>query len=262
MGRAGRAMSVMPRVEAVLRKAAGVVDGRQRSSALGNLHYDTATFETLRTIRDWKPDDVIMDVGANDGRTILRWRHHLPPTRVYGFEPVAETFSKLRERTAHLPDVHLFQCALGAEQQRRDIYVDSSPALASFAAGRTDGLRAETVEIDTVDAVLQRHGHERVHLLKIDTEGFDLEVLKGARSALDRAAIELIQVEAGFGVPGTEMPGLGDFQTFLAPHGYYLHSISNQCRARLGRYNRTGRGGATTGPDVLVYCDALFVSSG
>lgn len=65
--------------------------------------YAAQTFEQLARLRRWSREDVILDVGANDGRTILRWRRHLPaPARVIAFEPVRETYvrsSRARRRS-------------------------------------------------------------------------------------------------------------------------------------------------------------------
>lgn len=222
--------------------------------------YDIGTYRNLAALREWQPSDLIFDVGANDGRTILRWRRHLPSTRIFAFEPVKSTFDTLAERTAALPDVRLFHCALGAVPERRTIYLDEMSALNSFYAERTGSGRSEEVEVDTLDAVLAREGVDRVQLLKIDAEGHDLEVLKGATAALADRRFDIIQVEAGFGVPGLPAPSLCKFQQLLEPHGYHLHAITNPCSSKLSKLT-----GATTAdgrdPALLVYCDAIFVAA-
>lgn len=219
--------------------------------------YDAGTYETLARMRDWRRDDVIVDVGANDGRTILRWRRHLPHTRVIAFEPVGATFAELTERTAGLADVTRHKCALGASPGSQTIYLDPISALNSFYADRVSGDAHEEVPVETLDRVLAREGVERVHLLKIDAEGHDLEVLKGATGLLGAGRIDIIEVEAGFAVPGYPMPSLSDFTQYLMPFGYYPYAITNQCRARLGKFLPAAADGAN--PEVLVYCDALFV---
>lgn len=224
----------------------------------GDGKYDAGTYETLARMHDWKQDDLIVDVGANDGRTILRWRRHLPQTRIIAFEPVAATFAELTEQTKSLADVTRHHCALGASPGTQTIYLDEISALNSFYPDRVSGGRSEDVRVDTLDRVLAAEGVERVQLLKIDAEGHDLEVLKGATGLLAAGKIEIIEVEAGFAVPGYPMPSLSDFAQYLMPFGYYPYAITNQCRARLGKYLPDAAAGRAN-PEVLVYCDALFV---
>ena len=124
----------------------------------GDTRYDIGTYRTLADMRDWSAEDIMFGVGANDGRTILRWRRHLPPTRIFAFEPVKSTFEKLTKRTGSLPGVRLFHCALGSTPERRTIYLHDESALNSFYPERTNAAGAEDVEVDTLDAVIEREG--------------------------------------------------------------------------------------------------------
>lgn len=220
--------------------------------------YSIETYRTLRVLRHWSQDDVILDVGANDGRTIIRWRRHLPQTRIVAFEPVGRTFATLKSRTADLDGITYHQLALGTARERRDIFLDESAALHSFYADRVGSGGSETVEVETLDAVMEREGITHAALLKIDAEGHDLEVLKGAGARLGASSFALIQVEAGFSAPGLAMPSLAEFQDYLAPFGYHLRTITNQCTMPLGRLPGTPMAGD---PDtrILTYCDAIFV---
>lgn len=228
-----------------------------RSPVVADGNYDVGTYTTLARMRDWRRDDVIVDVGANDGRTILRWRRHLPHTRIVAFEPVGATFAELTERTGGLADVTRHKCALGAAPGTQAIYLDQISALNSFYADRVSSGRSEDVPVETLDRVLVNEGVERVHLLKIDAEGHDLEVLKGATGLLRAGRIDIIEVEAGFSVPGFPMPSLSDFIQYLMPFGYFPYAITNQCRSRLGKFVPSAL--EASNPAVLVYCDALFV---
>jgi FkbM family methyltransferase len=222
----------------------------------GDKAYDIGTYRTLAGMRKWKADDLIFDVGANDGRTILRWRRHLPATRIYAFEPVESTFATLTERTASLSHVKLFKLALGASPERRNIYLhERGSAMNSFYADRTNTDATEEVQVDTLDAILDREKVGRIQLLKIDAEGHDLEVLKGATNALRDARFEFIQVEAGFDIPGKTDANLWDFNALLRPFGYYLYAITNQCRTTIPTSAKDL--GRVRG--MLSYCDAIFV---
>jgi len=217
--------------------------------------YGLDTSLALADLRDWSGDDLIMDVEANDGRSIIRCRRHFGPAQVYAFEPVEGTYRTLIERTKGFSGVKHFRFALGAKAERRTIYLhEGGSPMNSFYRERTGGNKGEEVEIDTLDAMIEREGIDSVQLLKIDTEGHDLEVLKGASQALSDGLFEIIQVETGFDVPGTPDASLWDFNELLRPYGYFLSAITNQCKGPVPQAARAGGRHGT----MLRYCDALF----
>lgn len=81
---------------------------------------------------------------------------------------------------------------------------------------------AHSVTCTTLDAFMEANGIERIDLLKIDTEGFDLAVLKGASHALDAGRIGTIQFEF---IPANIVTGIRvrDFIDLLP--GYRLHRL-------------------------------------
>src|SRR5690606_38726330 len=135
--------------------------------------------------------DVVFDVGANDGRTVLRLARRLGRPRFYAFEPVAATYRTLVERTRRLDNVRCFQLAMGEKPGRQPIYLHERAAMNSFSPTWTADPDAQTemVDIATVDDVRSEHGLERIHLLKIDTEGYEMEVLRGAERSLRESRI-------------------------------------------------------------------------
>jgi len=231
-----------------------------------DVDYDLRMYEAIRDIRRWSPGDVIFDVGANDGRTVFRLMRHLPAPRIFAFEPASDTFRTMADRTAGFGTVEPLQLALGSRTGRETMYLDRQSVLNSFYAdwasthGRDRNVdpRTETVETTTLDRFAAQRDVDRIHLLKIDTEGHDLEVLKGAAQMLDDARVDVIQVEAGFDVPGRQQPSLEEMQAYLGQHGYYLYGIYNQCRGPVPK-SAGPEYAAEEPPTVLVFCDALFV---
>lgn len=243
------------RVKGLVERSLGV--SISRTPPAPNQHADAA----LRQIRAWSSRDVVFDVGANDGRTILRLQDHLSGPRFYAFEPVSSTYRTLMERTAHLPNVRTFRLALGAAPGAGTIYLNDVHSMDSFSprwTGASTG--TETVPVSTVDEVLDAENLDFVHFLKIDTEGYELEVLHGAERALRASRIAIVQVEVG--VDQMDRPFL-PFETaraHMAERGYYLYGLYNQCRTR-ARVPGDWAGQIADGcrPEVLGYCDALFI---
>lgn len=215
----------------------------------------------LAAMRPWSPDDVVFDVGANDGRTVLRIYELLNRPRMYAFEPVSSTYRVLVERTQHLSNVAPRQLAIGAAAGTRDIYLNEIAAMNSFAPHWTEKpLGKEAVTVTTVDDQMRAERIPFVHYLKIDTEGAELEVLHGAEAALRSQSIGVIQLEVGVDQIPKPFVSLETARAYLAERGYRLYGIYNQCRTKVPA-SAEARSEAAGGVEVLAYCDALFVGA-
>lgn len=217
--------SVLGRVRSVAEAAFGITIAKA-----GSTKFDPA----LLAMRTWSSSDVIFDVGANDGRTVLRLARRLGTPRFYAFEPVATTYQTLVKRTQHMENVRHFQLALGAKPGREPIYLNPIDAMNSLAPSWADdpgSAETEMVEVSTVDTVMGQQGVELVHLLKVDTEGYEMEVLRGAEQALRASRIAMVVVEVGFEQSAKAIVPLEEARRHLARFGYVLQGIYTQGRA-------------------------------
>lgn len=221
--------------------------------------YDVNLYDrTLVEMRNWTSSDIVFDVGANDGRTALRLMRHLPvPPRIFSFEPVSSTYRVLVERTGSYPNIRCFQLALGAETGAKPIYLNAISAMNSVDPGSNPDWgrqeSTESVQMTTLDRMVRELGIGRIHLLKIDVEGHDLEVLRGGEDALGTGKVDFIQIECGIS-PG-RTPSLEEVRAYLGAFDYHLYSIDNQARGRPVLPN-----GQRVKPVIISYCDAIFVS--
>lgn len=241
--------------KSLVERSLGVTISRLPSTP-PNQHSDRA----LRRLRPWSSQDVVFDVGANDGRTILRIQDQLSSPRIFAFEPVSATHRKLVERTSHLENVQCFQLALGERPGRQAIHLNEIDAMSSFSPKWGNSAGTEMVEITTIDRFMAEHEVDFIHYLKIDTEGYELEVLKGAQEALAASRIAILQVEVGFDQTEHDFVSLEQARRHLAPLGYLLYGIFNQCsrKARIPEFWTAGQL-ARDAAEALVYCDALFI---
>jgi len=145
---------------------------------------------------------VLLDVGANHG-AYAAYMHRLCPTaRIYAFEPHPRIFAGLKLRAGALPGVEAVNLAVSAapgEVTLFDFAAADGSTQASLDEGAVRLFGGETVahqaRATTIDAFMAERKLAAIDLLKIDTEGFDLSVLKGARAALRQRAIRAIQFE-------------------------------------------------------------------
>ncbi len=149
--------------------------------------------------------DLVLDVGGNVGQFGRALRRRGYRGRIVSFEPVAASLTGLRDAAASDPlwDVHGY--ALGATSEHREMHtvagtLSSMLAPSDFGrqwGGRLDRSQAARVEVRRLDEVFDEVtaglDDPRV-FLKMDTQGFDLEVFAGAQGALDRVVGLLSEV--------------------------------------------------------------------
>ncbi|MBV1930058.1 MAG: FkbM family methyltransferase [Gammaproteobacteria bacterium] len=142
--------------------------------------------------------NLVLDVGANQGQFGRKLREEGYLGVIHSFEPASSTFNILDSATSADPNWHAHQCALGEEIGELELNIMESSDLSSMLPPNQFGaekyqkikvLRTETVPVDTVDnflsKTLQDKGKNRI-LLKMDTQGFDLSVFKGATASLKK----------------------------------------------------------------------------
>jgi hypothetical protein len=89
----------------------------------------------------------------------------------------------------------VIESALGEESSRRAFVEGADSAQSSLVPLEGDVAQVYEVDVTTLDAEIDRRGWSGVDFLKVDTEGYDLHVLKGAQGLLGRGSIGCIQFE-------------------------------------------------------------------
>jgi FkbM family methyltransferase len=176
----------------------------------------------------------IFDVGANVGQTIDRFRRVLPDSVIHAFEPSATTFRELTERKGGTSKVVLNNLALGSEPGTRSFLENTHPEMNSFLEPGREHLgsvaRRADVSIRTIDDYCTTQQIQYIDILKSDTQGFDLEVLKGARGLLRSNRIHMIYMEMTFIEMYTGMPRIDTIFSFLFDHHFAPVSFYNFVR--------------------------------
>jgi FkbM family methyltransferase len=164
---------------------------------------------------------IIFDVGANIGQTIDDLRTVFADAAIYSFEPVPSTFEALRTNTRRYRGVECIPCALGDTPGTASITDSSTSGQNTLNTSAKPGAPTVDVKVDTIDAFCVARGIEAIDVLKIDTEGFEMSVLRGARGMLEKGAISFVLAECEF-TPNPAEPH-GDFfelAPFLLDLGY------------------------------------------
>jgi FkbM family methyltransferase len=149
---------------------------------------------------------VCLDVGANEGQTIALFQRVFSGPHIHAFEPSRKTFEQLALRQFG-DRVSLHNYAMAERPVRRELIRYASSDLSSFLPLASDAENrfrempidtTEIVDVRTVDAFVAEAGLTVVDLLKIDTQGTDLDVLRGASAALQSGIVRHVMVEINF----------------------------------------------------------------
>ena len=152
--------------------------------------------QCLKTLIQKKEKPTILDVGANQGDWSKLALSINPTAQIFAFEPQKKIFKKLEA----IQGIHAFNLGCGSKIERLPIY--SRPTISTHSSlckevlsNLDEVIDQEEVEMTTIDEFIDKQKLEKIDLLKIDVEGFELEVLKGAKNAINRGIIEAIQFE-------------------------------------------------------------------
>jgi FkbM family methyltransferase len=145
---------------------------------------------------------VALDLGANQGDWALTVAAHNDGCRVHCFEPSPSTAEQCRRNTRRHEAITVHNVGAGDRDGTLAFHdYGAGSVLSSFVAREGSvGMKAERVvevPVVTLDRWLDAQGVDRVDFLKIDTEGFEMPILRGARGSLGSGRIGCVQFEYG-----------------------------------------------------------------
>lgn len=194
--------------------------------------YDiTQLRDPLTDIKKFLHNDhpLIFDVGANVGQSIEKFRSEFPRSTIHSFEPSPTTFEKLKKHAIGFKDVHLWNCALGSSSGQMTFFENTCSDMSSFLPPDKYSwgtIKQETlVEVNTVDKFCQEMDIQRIDILKADTQGFELEVFKGAEHSIGTKKIGLIYFEFTFSGMYKNSPSFAEVYNFLESRDFLLVSF-------------------------------------
>jgi FkbM family methyltransferase len=204
--------------------------------------FSLAAFRLVRSLQDdgWRFATVI-DVGANAGQFTRAALGAWPGARVVAFEPLPEAADRLAAMNGAVGDIEVHRCAVGATDGTTTFFPHRhslSSSVLRVASGAGDLPWAEelpglAVDLRRLDTVLAGRTLARPALLKLDVQGFELEVVNGGADTL--AQVDALLVETAF-VPGYEgQPTFAAVDRVLSGSGWSLARPLDVRRERDGR---------------------------
>jgi FkbM family methyltransferase len=188
---------------------------------------------------------VLFDIGAHQGETIREMIEHLKSPVVHAFEPEKSNFKLLSNTFADTENVHLVNKGVGAVNEKRVFYINALSHTNSFlkvnemsedhiriqklseserhALFAEDYNQERLVEITTIDDYCQQQTIKKIDLLKIDTQGFEVDCLKGASRMLH--AVKVLKCEVSFFDYYEKSTSFFELESILRPYNLELYSI-------------------------------------
>jgi FkbM family methyltransferase len=200
---------------------------QQLSTTVGVLGRLIGLAKEFRKVVDPVPNSIV-DIGANVGAYSIMFNYCFPHAKILAIEPSTNCMPYITYNCANIPEIEIRQFAVGSEQSQgmlaiptsdqrvmHNDYHDTHTGCLSLY-GKSNNLREE-VDIFPLDEL---DVERPVGLIKIDTEGNELEVLKGAKKIIEEdQPVMLIEVHE----PNLNMAGVTKRQLYrlLAGMGYF-----------------------------------------
>jgi len=200
---------------------------RRYLDAYGNRDFGTRTNGEEWALAALGPHALatVFDVGAHRGEYARMVLAANPAARVHCFEADPTRARALSTELARDTTVVVNPFGLGSREEAAMLLIDEASGDMSSLVFRADlDRRSVPVEIRTGDRYCREHGVPGIDLLKVDTEGFDLEVLRGFSEMLHEQRVAVVQFEYTiWNIHSRAL--LLDFYEMLEPLGYRIGKL-------------------------------------
>jgi FkbM family methyltransferase len=200
--------------------------------------YKRKTLIGLKKLLDNK-EKIIFDVGAHNGESIIFFNKNFNLSKIYTFEPLQTNFLKLKINTKKIAKkIVYFNCALGEKKENRiikEMTETSSSTLndinesskyfkkKKFFLGLKEKQKIfveKKVSIDKAKNIIKKFKIEQIDLLKIDTEGYEFNVIKGFGKNIN--LVKVVIFEHHYDLMITKNYTFRDINKYLVNQGFNL----------------------------------------
>jgi len=208
----------------------------------------TNPFRDMATLVRTTRSPMIFDVGANVGQTASACVNNFPGAVIHSFEPSPGTFAELDANCKGFKNQHSWNFALGSKEETLEFKENSFSEMSSLLKETNltwgEVINIRKVPVKTINGFVAEHKIRNVDILKTDTQGFDLEVFKGASDLFRQNRVHLVYFEFTFMHLYEGLPSFSSMMAFMEENGFSLKGI----------YDPHYRGG------MLGWADFLFVN--
>lgn len=181
--------------------------------------------------------DTVLDVGANSGQFVqqLRGEYVDYKKKIISFEPLGSAYELLKANAKGDPNWEIFNFALGDKEAKQEINIAGNSYSSSLldmlpsherSAPESKYIGREVIEVKTLDSIFGNLCKPSNSIyLKIDTQGFESKVIKGAKEAL--AHIDTVQMEMSLVPLYKDELLFNEMCMLMSEYGFSLVTIEN-----------------------------------
>ena len=207
--------------------------------------------------KSWFPKDLIttvLDVGTNEGQFIRTIQVLLPEVMIYGFEANPKVFQGLTKESFNTSNVKISGIACGREKSVMLMNISKfSPSSSLLGISQahvlefpgTDIKETVDVQVERLDTIVKTFGDNtsEKYFLKIDVQGFEMEVLEGSTGILEETV--LILCEANIAPLYSNQCNLESILMFMNKHKFDLIDVGEPFRSKIDQ--------------SILYIDLVFI---
>lgn len=177
---------------------------------------------------------VIFDIGGGQGTTLKIFNKELPNARISLFEPIAENYSIIQKQFGQVANLSLYNLAAGDKAEEAIIHVadritssslhqlnPGAHSKDSYLAQALTPSREEKIQVVRLESYLVES--KKTDLLKLDVQGFELNVLKGCGEALKTVRYILLEVSNHHGYENAEL--YYEIDAFMRSNGFEIADL-------------------------------------
>jgi FkbM family methyltransferase len=175
--------------------------------------------------------DIVVDVGANIGEYSLIAAQKVKQNgKVISIEPLKETAQTLTKnfQLNNFTNYEVITKVIGNENKKVNLYKQMAGGTMGFVDSTLIGRKfekADEVEMTTIDEILSTRNIENVKVIKIDIEGYEFELLKGAKNSLKNKKIKNLIIEVHINYLKEKGISEKQFYDYLNQQGYVVDII-------------------------------------
>lgn len=176
---------------------------------------------------------IIFDVGANTGNEAILLHNYFPRSKIYCFEPNRKIFSQLKQRLEKFNNIYFDNLFLSSSKQKNYMYLSLNSHLIGSGYKETDVTLNEPmiktkVRSNSIDEFCKKKKIKTIDILRVDVNGFEKEVLKGAEKLLTKKKIHIIHFSFFNIISKINKAGsLFEITKYLNEKNYRLYALYN-----------------------------------
>ena len=198
---------------------------------------DSSSLEIIKNLFDKKSEIIIFDIGAHFGQSSQNYRNIFKNALIYAFEPSSESYKVLC--SLNIKNLKAFNIGFSNKKSMRKLLVNSEKTTTnsllpfSSSAKKVWGLNSlintESIlsSFNTIDNFMNEEKINYVDFMKIDVQGAEYLVLDGAKQALLKKKIKVIQIEVIFGDTYVGQKSIGFYTNLLESYGYKFKNFAD-----------------------------------